>query len=90
MKDKKLSINRFDKLFIIDINPSNDDITNELVVGKLSRVIKNAALYQNVAIVGHANLSILKQMTKDINIKSAYIISDNGGRIYNIKNNTVI
>ncbi|GHU47281.1 hypothetical protein FACS1894218_1360 [Bacilli bacterium] len=90
MKDKKHTITRFNKLFIIDINPSNDDITNELVVGKLSRVIKNAALYQNVVIVGHANLTILKQMTKDTNIKSAYIISDNGARIYNIKDNAVV
>ncbi|MDR1991864.1 MAG: hypothetical protein LBP70_04025 [Mycoplasmataceae bacterium] len=85
-----LNIEQFKKLIIIDINPGNDEITKDLVIGRLSKVIKNVALYQNVVILAHSTLLLLKKMTKDIGLKKGYIISDNGARIYDIARDKTI
>jgi hydroxymethylpyrimidine pyrophosphatase-like HAD family hydrolase len=82
--------NRYDKLFIIDINPGNDEITKELVIGRLAKVLKNVAEYQNAVILSHSNLSLLKKMIKDIGLKKGYVVSDNGARIYDIQHDKII
>jgi hydroxymethylpyrimidine pyrophosphatase-like HAD family hydrolase len=83
-------VNKYDKLFIVDINPDNDEITKDLVIGRLSKVLKNVSLYQNSVILSHSTLSLLKKMVKDIGLKKGFIISDNGARIYDIYQDKVI
>ncbi|MDR0740009.1 MAG: HAD family hydrolase [Mycoplasmataceae bacterium] len=78
------------KLFIIDINPGNDEITKDLVIGRLSKIVKNVSLYQNVVFLAHSNLSLVKKMIKDIGIKNGYAVSDGGARIYNIAKDQVV
>jgi hydroxymethylpyrimidine pyrophosphatase-like HAD family hydrolase len=82
--------NHFDKIFVMDINPGNDEITKELVIGRFAHIVKNASLYQNIIITGHSTLSLLKHMIKDIDIKHGYIVSDNGARIYSIHQDKII
>ncbi|MDR0675163.1 MAG: hypothetical protein LBF36_02775 [Mycoplasmataceae bacterium] len=84
------SNNKGDKLFIIDINPGNDEITKDLVIGRLAKVLKNVAEYQNAVILSHSTLSLLKKMIKDIGLKKGFIVSDNGARIYDITQGKVI
>jgi hydroxymethylpyrimidine pyrophosphatase-like HAD family hydrolase len=79
-----------DKLFIIDINPGNDEITKDLVIGRFAKMIKNISQYQKVVILSHSTLSLLKKMVKDIGLKKGYVVSDNGARIYNIDEDKVI
>jgi hydroxymethylpyrimidine pyrophosphatase-like HAD family hydrolase len=81
---------KFDKIFIIDINPGNDPISKELVMGKIARVIKNASIYQNIIILSHSNMDLLKKLVKDIGIKNGFIVSDYGARIYDIAHNKMI
>jgi hydroxymethylpyrimidine pyrophosphatase-like HAD family hydrolase len=83
-------LNRFDKIFLIDINPGNDEITKEMVMGRLSRIVKNASIYQNIVITSHSNLVLLKKLVNDIGIKIGYIVSDNGARVYSIIEDRVI
>lgn len=78
------------KLFVIDINPSNDEVTRELVMGKLASSIKTASINNTVAIVSHSNLELLKKMISYVGLKSGYIISDAGARIYSIEKEMVI
>jgi hydroxymethylpyrimidine pyrophosphatase-like HAD family hydrolase len=79
-----------DKLFIFDVNPSNDDVTKELVIGNFSRVVKNLSDYQNVVFLSHSNLSLMKKLIEDIGIKNGFVISDNGSRIYDIDKGTIV
>jgi hydroxymethylpyrimidine pyrophosphatase-like HAD family hydrolase len=81
---------KFDKIFIIDINPGNDQISKELVMGKIARVIKNASIYQNVIILSHSNMDLLKKLVKDIGIRNGFIVSDHGARIYDIARNKIL
>jgi hydroxymethylpyrimidine pyrophosphatase-like HAD family hydrolase len=85
-----IKINKFDKLFIVDINPSNDEITKDLVIGRLSKVLKNVSQYQNTVILSHSNLSLLKKMIKDIDLQNGYVVSDNGARIYDIARQKIL
>jgi hydroxymethylpyrimidine pyrophosphatase-like HAD family hydrolase len=87
---EKTMLNRFDKIFLIDINPGNDEITKEIVMGRLSRIVKNASIYQNIVIVSHSNLVLLKKLVSDIGIKIGFIISDNGARVYSITEDRII
>jgi hydroxymethylpyrimidine pyrophosphatase-like HAD family hydrolase len=82
--------NKSDKLFILDINPGNDEITKDLVIGRLAKVLKNVSEYQNTIILSHSTLSLLKKMVKDIGLKRGYVVSDNGARIYDIQRDKVI
>ncbi|MDR3330394.1 MAG: hypothetical protein LBS76_03895 [Mycoplasmataceae bacterium] len=82
--------NGFDKIFVVDINPGNDEITKELVIGRFARVIKNASLYQNIIITSHSTMSLLKNVIKDIGIKHGYVVSDNGSRIYSIHQDKIV
>jgi hypothetical protein len=81
---------KFDKIFIIDINPGNDPISKELVMGRIARVIKNASIYQNVIIVSHSNMELLKKLVKDIGIKNGFIVSDCGACIFDIAQNKTL
>ncbi|MDR0545652.1 MAG: HAD hydrolase family protein [Mycoplasmataceae bacterium] len=81
---------QFSKIFVFDINPGTNSITNELVVGKLAQVLKNICLYQHVVIVAHSNLSVLIKMVKDAGITNGFIISDQGARVYHIKSKKLI
>jgi hydroxymethylpyrimidine pyrophosphatase-like HAD family hydrolase len=78
------------KILVFDINPSNDEITKELIFGKISSVIKKAAINQHVIFLSHSNLSLLKKILINIDIKDAYIISDAGARIFDYKNNQIL
>lgn len=88
--EKKHQSKRFNKLLIIDISLDNDDMTKEIVMGKLSRIIKNVSIYQNVVILSHGSLYILKQLIDDMKIKKGYIISDGGARNWRFKNDWLI
>lgn len=80
----------FNKLLIFHINPSNDEITKELVLGKLSQAIKKASYNSHIAFLSHSNLLLLKKIILNIGLKEAYIISDSGARIFSIKQNEII
>jgi len=82
---KNNSPRKFSKLFVIDISPGNDYITKELLMGRLARAIKNASLYEHVVLIGHSSFYILKKIIEDANLKSGFIVSDSGARIYDIK-----
>jgi hydroxymethylpyrimidine pyrophosphatase-like HAD family hydrolase len=86
----KSPLNISKKLIIFDINPNNDDITKELIYGKISSAIKKASLRHHVAFLSHSNLFLLKRMVQDIGITNNYIISDAGARIYNSETNKII
>lgn len=81
---------RFTKIYIFDLNPGNDDITKEFIMGKLSRIMKNISLYQYFVIVSHSSLKVLKKIVNDAKISLGYIVSDSGARIYNISTKKVI
>ena len=71
------------KILIFDINPGNDEITSELIFGKILQVIKKASTLQHIVFLSHSNLSVLKKILQDMDIKNVYIISDAGARIFN-------
>jgi hydroxymethylpyrimidine pyrophosphatase-like HAD family hydrolase len=78
------------KVLIFDVNPSDDDITKELILGKVLQVIKKCSLNRHVVFLSHSTLSLLKKMVNDMGIKQGYIISDCGARIYNLHDNKII
>lgn len=80
----------FNKVLIFDINPCNDEITKELIFGKILLAIKKACGYQHVVFLSHSNLTLLKKILTSMDIKNAYIISDAGARIFDAKNNKII
>ncbi|MDE6476692.1 MAG: HAD hydrolase family protein, partial [Mycoplasmoidaceae bacterium] len=81
---------RFTKIYVFDLNPGNDDITKEFIMGKLSRIMKNISLYQYFVIVSHSSLKVLKKIIADAKINLGYIVSDSGARIYNISTKKII
>lgn len=85
-----METNTFNKLFIFDINPNNDEITKELIFGKISSAIKKASANQYIVFLSHSNLPLLKKILIDINLKNVYVISDAGARIFDNKNDTII
>lgn len=80
----------FKKIYVFDINPGNDEFTKGLIMGKLSRLIKNISIYQNLVIVSHSSLKVLKKMALDAKITSGFLISDCGARIYQISTKKII
>jgi hydroxymethylpyrimidine pyrophosphatase-like HAD family hydrolase len=90
MTKNTINAERYNKLFVVDINPGNDEVTKDLVIGRLARVLKNVSEYQNTVILSHSNLSLLKKMIKDIGLKKGFIVSDNGARIYDITHDKII
>jgi hydroxymethylpyrimidine pyrophosphatase-like HAD family hydrolase len=85
-----ISKNEQKKILIFDINPGNDEITSELIFGKILHAIKKAVVNQYVVFLSHSNLSILKKICLDMDIKNVFIISDAGARIYNNGTNKII
>lgn len=75
--------NFFTKIYVFDINPGNDDVTKDVIMGRLSKIIKVIEQNQFVVLISHSSLRILKKIVKDAKLKHCYIISDNGARIYN-------
>jgi hydroxymethylpyrimidine pyrophosphatase-like HAD family hydrolase len=80
----------FDKIIVVDVNPGNDELTKELIIGKFSKVIKNVSSYQHVVLMSHSNLHLLLKLVSDVGLKNGFLISDYGARIYDLKNNRII
>jgi hypothetical protein len=80
----------FDKVIVVDINPGNDELTKEFIMGKFARVLRSVSAYQNIVIMSHSNLHLLLKLISDINIKNGYVVSDYGARIYSLRENKII
>ncbi len=82
--------NFFTKIYVFDINPGNDDITKDVIMGRLSKIVKVIEQNQFVVLTSNSSLKVLKKFVKDAKFKHCYIISDNGARIYNVGSGKIL
>jgi hydroxymethylpyrimidine pyrophosphatase-like HAD family hydrolase len=78
------------KKIIIDINPGNDQITKELIIGQFATILKTISKKNILILCSHSSLFILKKIANAIGLKNGYIISDFGARIYDIGTKTIL
>lgn len=78
----------YNKILIFDINPSNDQITNEFLVGNLSNVIKRLSTKMQLIFTSFYGFNKMKEiLIKNLKLKSGFIVCNNGSLIYDIKTN---
>lgn len=80
----------FHRLFILDVNPGNDELTKDMVMGKLGKTILSVSQNEAVVIASHSSLYLMQKLCNDIGLKKGFIISDSGARIFSIHENKII